>query len=93
MSTQLFNRPGRAESEAEIYIRQARERLADPEVERLPNDTVLVVLGAVLTAIETRLPRNGNGRMAKANQVGVPAAGGVGLFAVIDVVGRLFGVG
>lgn len=39
------------------------------------------------------LETGGNGRMAKAKQIGVPAAGGAGLFAVVDVVARLLGGG
>ena len=81
-------------STADLLIEQARNRILDPNVEREPNDDVLLVLGAVMGSIQdlgTRLPRNGNGRMAKARQVGIPAAGGMGVFAVVEQVVRMIG--
>ena len=77
MFTQRFNRPGPTEPTALIYIRQAQERLADPKIERDSNDTVLVVLGAVLTGIQDlsdRLPGNGNGIKGKAKSATMPVA-------------------
>lgn len=76
MFTRRFNRPA-TEPTALIYIRQAQERLADPDKDRDPNDTVLVVLGAVLTGIQDlsdRLPGNGNGIRGKAKQATMPVA-------------------
>ena len=105
MGTQRFDRPqgSGGGSTADILINQARNRIMDPNVDREPNDDVLLVLGQTNASIDNlanriqhlvdQMPKNGNGRMAKAKQVGVPAAGGAGLFAVFDVVVRLIGGG
>ena len=99
MATQGFDRLETGGSNADILINQARNRIMNPNVDREPNDDVLLVLGATNAGIKglansieqlaASLPKNGNGRMAKVKQIGVPAAGGAGLVAVVTAVARL----